>query len=93
MSKFTKRIRGRVTHTVNTYKKNFQKDFKHWKIMTNRKLTSFVTWVKGAGRLTMMLIGLVPIGLIVLNISFYLIAIGQTVGSSPHFYCDAKASD
>ncbi len=93
MSKFTKRIRGRVTHTVNTYKKNFQKDFKHWKIMVNKKLNHFVTWAKGAGRLTMILIGLVPVGLIVLNISFYLIAIGQTVGSSPHFYCDAKASD
>lgn len=82
-----------MSKLVDSGKKFATKKFEQAEEWSSEKIESIIKWWKRGGKKLLFTASLLPIGLVILNISFYLIGIGQAVGSSPHYYCDSKASD
>ena len=93
MSKLIDNAKGRIKYSSDEFVENTSKKIEDLKLRAKHKMQDFKNLYIGGGKKLLKVLSLIPIGLVILNISFYLIAIGQTVGSSPHFYCDSKASD
>ena len=79
MSKLIDNAKGRIKYSRDEFVENTSKKIEDLKLRAKHKMQDFKNWYIGGGKKLLKALSLIPIGLVILNISFYLIAIGQTV--------------